>query len=150
VTALRSSPNGWWDWVAYARTDGNGTYDLGGLPTGQSYKLQFRDDDNGDYVTQYYNKQPRFDSGWEIDVPAPGEYSGYDAELVLAGHITGTVTKEGGVGLGEISVNAYASLDDYNNGNQLANTQTDGNGDYDLGGLPAEYHRLHRRVPRRQ
>src|SRR5664280_2601 len=61
------------------------------------------------------------------------------AQAVATGDIAGTVTAQvGGAHLANISVNAYASLDDYYSGNQAASTQTVSNGTYDFGGsLPA-------------
>src|SRR5665811_60034 len=58
------------------------------------------------------------------------------AQAVDAGHISGTVTNAGHDPLPNISVNVYASLNDYYNWNQLANQWTNADGTYDLGGLP--------------
>jgi uncharacterized protein (DUF2141 family) len=60
------------------------------------------------------------------------------AQAAGTGDITGSVTAQvGGGALANINVNAYASLDDYNNGNQAVSTQTNTEGTYDLVALPA-------------
>jgi len=124
-----------WNQLANQWTNADGTYDLGGLPVG-SYLVEFRDDNKGDYLTQYYKGQLTADQATLVPVTVGHTTPGIDAVLTVAGHISGTVTKAGGVGLNNISVNAYASLDDYNNGQQVANTGTNPDGTYDLGGLP--------------
>jgi len=126
--------------VANTGTNPDGTYDLGGLPASPTgYIVEFADWNNGDYIMQYYKGQLTADQATLVPVTIGTPETGIDAVLAVAGHISGTVTKAGGVGLNNISVNAYASLDDYNNGQQVANTGTGTNADgtYDLGGLPA-------------
>jgi hypothetical protein len=91
---------------------------------------------NGDYVIQFYNNEPTIDLATPVAVTAGVTHAGINATLAPAGHISGTVTKAGGVGLANVSVNAYASVDDYNNGNSIAGTITNADGSYDLGDLP--------------
>ena len=135
VAAYRADGSGGWNDVAWTQTAADGSYDLGGLPTG-SYRIEFRDDNDGAYVRQYYNNKPTIDLANPVAVTAGATTSGINATLAAAGHVTGTVTNAGAVGLGGINVNAYASVDDYNNGNQVNGTQTAADGSYDLGGLP--------------
>ncbi len=136
VTAYRSDD---WIQVAYDRSDPiTGDYDLDGLPTGD-YRVYFRDD-LGDYVPEYYDDQLTFAAGLDVHVNAPDVTSGIDAELALAGRITGRVTDADGVGLGDIFVEAVGTGDDWSSeGWPHAMTETDGT--YDLGFAPAgDYH----------
>ena len=121
--------------IASTQTSGDGSYDLGSLPTG-SYLVEFRDDTNGNYLTQLYNNEPTIDTANPVAVTAGATTSGINATLAPAGHITGTVTNASAVALANISVNAYASVDDYNNGHSIASTGTAADGSYDLGDLP--------------
>jgi uncharacterized membrane protein YhfC len=124
------------NWIANTQTNGDGSYDLGSLPAG-SYLVEFRDDNAGNYLTQLYNNKATIDTANPVAVTAGATHAGINAVLAPAGHITGTVTDASAVDLANITVNVYASVDDYNNGNQIANTQTNGDGSYDLGSLPA-------------
>ena len=130
-----NGPAGW------TLTNPDGTYDLGGLPAGDGYLVEFRDDDNGDYITQYYDGQVTIEAATPVSVTPGTPLSGIDAVLAPAGHITGTVTDASTTGLGGISVNAYR-----NNGPgnwEWANgTRTNPDGTYDLGGLPTGDYRI--------
>jgi hypothetical protein len=136
VQACVSDGNGGWNTISEIQTAADGTYDLGGLPTG-SYRVQFQDV-SGDHIAQWYHNQPDFSSANPVAVTAGATTPNIDAALLAAGHITGTVTAQvGGGTLGNIWVNVYASVADYNNGNPAANTRTNSDGTYDLGSLPA-------------
>ena len=101
-----------WVQVAYDRTDPiTGDYDIDGLPTGH-YRVYFRDD-FGDYVPEYYDDQVTFGAGQYVHVNAPDVTSGIDAELALAGRITGRVTDADGGGLSDIFVEAIGTADDW-------------------------------------
>ena len=137
VNALRNSGPGRPEWVNGTQTNPDGTYDLGGLPAGDGYYVEFRDDNGGDYITQYWDGEATLEAATPVSVTLGTPLSDIDAVLALAGHVTGTVTNASDVGLGGINVNAYASLVDYYSGNQVSGTQTNPDGTYDLGGLPA-------------
>ena len=118
------------------QTDFNGIYDLGDVPVGDGYLVEFSDD-AGDYVTQFFHEQPIINSADPVSVVFGTPREGVNAVLAPAGHISGTVTDTHGSNLANISVNVFASADDYQNGNPTAWTQTAADGTYDLGGLPA-------------
>jgi len=134
--------------AATTQTAANGSYDLSALPVG-SYLVEFRDDNTGDYVTQFYNNKATIDAATPVVVTVGNATPNIDAVLAVAGHITGTVTAQvGGDALANISVNVYASVDDYSNGNQAASTQTNPDGTYELGSLPVGSYLVE--FPRRQ
>jgi len=118
------------------QTDSNGIYDLGDVPVGDGYLVEFSDD-AGNYLTQFFHERPTIDSADPVSVVFGTPREGVNAVLAPAGHISGTVTDTHGSNLANISVNVFASADDYQNGNPTAWTQTAADGTYDLGGLPA-------------
>ena len=70
----------WWEWFNSGYTDANGEYTIGGLPAG-TYRVQFEDWQNGDYLTEVYDNAPDLDSGTDIVVPAETTVTGIDASL---------------------------------------------------------------------
>ncbi len=127
--------------AASTQTVANGAYDFGGsLPAG-SYLVEFRDDSSGNYLTQYYDAQSTIDSADPVAVTGGNTTDNIDAALAPAAHITGTVSKQGGGTLANIHVSASVA-DDQGGWNSLSDTQTAGNGTYDLGGLPAGSYRI--------
>ena len=137
-----NAANSWWDSTGWATTDASGNYDIGGLPSG-TYRLQFRDWQNGTYVTECYDNQPDLDSATDVAVTAPGTTAGIDVSLALGGHISGTVTgPDSTTPLQNIDVNAYqwnaaGSYWDYIN-----DADTDAYGNYDISGLPSGTYRV--------
>ena len=85
----------YWDYVGEADTDSDGTYDVGGLPSG-TYHVGFQDFDEV-WVTEFYNNAPTIDAGTNVVVTAPGTTSNINATLVKGGKITGTVTLPAGI-----------------------------------------------------
>ena len=137
VTAYRADRFGGWDEVNSTLTAADGSYELGGLPTG-SYVIELRDDLRGDYVTQFYGNQPTFAAADDVAVTAGATTSGIDATLAAAGHVSGTVSNASAAGLGGINVTAYR--DNGSDGwpwDEINDTQTAADGSYELGGLPA-------------
>ncbi|MEN8217489.1 MAG: carboxypeptidase regulatory-like domain-containing protein [Pseudomonadota bacterium] len=129
VYRLEGSNN--WIWLNADLTDASGNYDIGGLNTG-TYRLRFRDS-SGTYATEYYNDVLDFDSAMNIVVTVGTTRSNIDALLVLAGHITGTVTDSAGNPLIGIDVAAYRW-----NGSSwhwVNADSTDVSGYYDISGL---------------
>ena len=59
-----------------------------------------------------------------------------------AGHVTGTVTNAGGVGLAGIGVTVYQWSDVYDEWDYVSDATTTGDGSYDLGGLASGSYRL--------
>ena len=136
VSAMRPDGSGWWQDVSNTQTNADGSYDLGGLPTG-SYRIDFYDP-SGAYVEQYYNNKPTPDAGDDVAVTAGATTSGINARLAPGGNVTGTVKNASAAGIGGIGVDAFrynASLEWPWEG--VGYTQTNADGTYDLGGLPA-------------
>ncbi len=121
-----------WDWINGDSTDASGSYDIDSLATG-NYRVRFRDN-SGAYAVEYYNDAGDIDNtAMDIAVTTGMTTSGIDAQLVLAAHITGTVTDTAGNPLLGIDVAAYRW-----NGNHwiwLNADLTDAAGSYDIGGL---------------
>ncbi len=142
VNALRYTGDGdWaWEWVNGVQTAADGSYDLGGLPAGR-YRIQFSDD-SGNYVTQYFNNAPTIDEANDVAVAAGAWRYGINARLAPAGHVTGTVTDASAAGLGDITVQVYrdAGFGEWEMVGDGA--QTDVDGTYDIGGLPAGSYRI--------
>ena len=95
------------------------------------------------YATQYYNNKPTLALADNVAVTAGATTSGINATLAVAGHVTGTVTKAGGAGLGNIHVNAYRS--DGSGGWEpvdITGARTAADGTYDLGRLPTGSYRI--------
>jgi hypothetical protein len=109
----------------------DGTYTIGGLPTG-IYKAKF-EDPAGNYVSEYYDDKSSLDLGDGFDVTDGQTTANIDASLALAGQIAGTVTQvEGGSPVQDIVVAAFR-LDGTNAGSDVTGV----GGTYDIGGLPA-------------
>jgi 5-hydroxyisourate hydrolase-like protein (transthyretin family) len=131
--------NNQWDWLVDGYTKADGTYDIGGLPTG-TYRVWFRDE-AGAYVGQYYGNTTVWENAADVAVTAGATTSGIDATLAVAGHVTGTVKDTGGVAVRGIWVSAYRSSGSHWTYEGRVNV-TAANGTYDLGGLPAGTYRL--------
>ncbi len=103
---------GQYEHIAWAMTSSEpgaeGTYDLGGLPTG-SYVVQFWDDSGG-YLDQYYSTAEP--GTRDIQLATPVEFlgsgettSGIDAQMMVGATVSGAVTESDGIsGIGEIDV----------------------------------------------
>ena len=128
----------WWQMVHTTTTTINGTYDSGNLLPGL-YRLYFRDATRN-YLPEYYDNAPYFDSATQITVNEGGTNTA-DAALTPAGHIRGTVTAPDGVTpVDNISVAAYWYDGLY--WQWRSYSQTDSNGQYDVGGLTIGQHVL--------
>ncbi|TGN99958.1 hypothetical protein PN36_29885 [Candidatus Thiomargarita nelsonii] len=125
----------YWEGINSDLTDSAGRYDFEALQAGD-YRLRFKDS-SGTYATEYYDDAPNFGSATDITVTTNTTISNINAQLGMAGHITGTVTEEGsGDPLEGIGVAIY------HNGMWLGADLTDASGNYDLGGLNTGTYRL--------
>ncbi len=70
----------YWQWMGWAQTDAEGNYAIGGLAAG-TYRVEFGDWYNGDYLSEVYDNAPDLDSGTDIVVPAATTVTGIDASL---------------------------------------------------------------------
>lgn len=136
-----------WEFVEYGYTDGNGSYQAGGLPAG-NYKVGTYDESRS-YVDEYYNDKPDIVSANNVSVTV-GSITG-DIDFVLAesitGSISGTVRNTGGGRLAGIEVDLirYNTVDD--NWETLETTLTDGTGIYRFGTVEVGSCRLRFRDP---
>ena len=130
--------------VAWARTDVNGIYTLGGLGGG-SYLVQFTDD-AGNYLSEWYDDVRNWSEATGVAVSVGGTTPDIDAVLAPASHITGTVT-DGTDPIPNIRIAVYTFEDDGQGGgwwNERGEWQawTDAEGHYDLGGLEPGTYRI--------
>ena len=120
-----------------------GSYSLT-LPIGD-YRIGFSDEDNGNYVQEFYDDQPTVDSAGATTLTvAAAETETADAVLAPAGHITGTVTSAEGENF-SACVAAYPKVDgDYDlAAGPIATGQSFGSSyEYSLGGLPTGDYRV--------
>jgi hypothetical protein len=82
VSAYRSDGAGGWDWVSYAYSSADGSYDLGGLDTGNC-RIEFYDY-SGTYATEYYDDKPSLDAGDDVAVTAGSTTTGVNATLATS------------------------------------------------------------------
>lgn len=77
-------------------TDTDGTYTLGGLPTGE-YIVAFADWESGEeHIVQYYDHKPRWEEANPISLSPGQSRTGVDADLQREARITGTVVDSEG------------------------------------------------------
>ncbi len=125
------------NWLNGVSTDSNGYYTIYGLPAG-NYKIQFRTDwAPGNYVGEWYNDQGSFNDADTVTVTVGSTTSGIDAQLADGGSISGRVTDVSSNGIANIDVNVHDM-----NGNYIAWSSTDSNGDYTVQGIPAGDHKV--------
>ena len=113
------------------QTDDDGTYQLDGLPAG-TWRVGFVDQE-GSYLSEYYDDVTDFEQSTDIDVVAGDETPGIDAELADAAHVTGTVTDEQGHPLEGIFVSLRALED--GNWSYFGEAETAADGTYAMDGL---------------
>jgi len=144
AVAVYSLVDGSWDEIDSVYTNDYGYYIVGGV-RGGTYRLGFFDDDNGNYATEYYNNKANIDSATDVVVPPSATVSKIDAELDAGAHLTGKVTKPDGTGIADVDVVAYELQPDGEGGNSWQEStfaSTEGDGTYDVGGLPGGTFRL--------
>jgi hypothetical protein len=119
-------------WEACAETAADGTYTIGGLAN-DDYKVGFWPSEVN-YVGQYYDDKPNYETAQAVAVSGSGSITGIDASLQRGATITGTVlAADTHQPIDEASVCALIS-----NGNeQYSCAETDTDGTYTITGLPA-------------
>ncbi|MCU0286523.1 MAG: carboxypeptidase regulatory-like domain-containing protein, partial [Acidobacteria bacterium] len=117
--------------VAYASTDSQGNYSVGGIPTGD-YKIFFRGYQQN-YVPEWYNDKATFDTADQVSVTVGQTTPDIDAQLVQGGMISGRVTNAQGNGIYNVSANVH------NQDNEILyqHCHTDSQGYYTIYGIPA-------------
>ena len=144
AVAVYALVDGSWDEIDGAYTSEYGYYSVRGL-RGGTYRVGFVDDDNGNYATEYYDNKASIDSATDVVVPESATVANIDAELDDGSHITGKVTNPGGTGIADVAVVAYSLQPDGEGGNswqEATFASTEGDGAYDMGGLPGGTYRL--------
>ena len=106
------------------------------MPPGQ-YVVGFIDLD-GNYVNEYYDDHLDFFDSDLVTVIPGGVTAGIDAELAPGGHISGTVTDSAGEPIPDIEIDLGWLVDGQwlSFGDEFG-FQTEDDGTYDVGGLPA-------------
>ena len=132
-----------WEATDGVATEADGTYTLAGLPAG-TYRLGFDDPEAGAYAGEFYDNAQYVVDAADIDLEDGAAATGKNAELAIASHILGKVTKPGGTGIGGIDVTTYERIvyDSETYWVEFSSTVTADNGTYDLGGLPGREYRV--------
>lgn len=130
------------NYVTYDHTDGNGAYALRGLQPGD-YVVYFSTSSYNSsnathFLPEYYDGARYPDDATPITVTSGVDETGIDADLDIAGTISGTVTGEGRPLQGVI---VYAR--DSSTGGWSVNATTDVDGHYTIGNLYAANYTVH-------
>jgi hypothetical protein len=115
--------------VAGQLTNGGGEYSVYVAQPG-SYLVRFSDCGAGYTTTQWYYSAPRQEDAQTVQVVSDQMTPNVNGYLQSAGRVTGKLKDN----LAAVLTGACVKAEDQN-GAQLAETRTDGNGDYVLGGL---------------
>src|SRR6185312_8382487 len=115
-----------------ANTNASGEYTISGLAEG-SFRVNFStsacNSSCSNYVGQYYNDKPSFETAEEVAVLANKTTTGIDASLVEGGQVMGRVTSAA-------SGAPLAGIEACADSGQTSNcASTDGNGEYTVKGL---------------
>jgi hypothetical protein len=113
-------------------TSSNGTFELGGLPTG-TYSVSYDAGcgATGNWLQQWRNSSDNLATAASVAVKAGKTTPGIDATLQPGGQVTGTVTGPGGAVVGNICVNVETL-----SGTYQGSTETSPSGTYTVSGLP--------------
>ena len=132
---------GWWEhrWELSASTDALGGYDIGGL-AGGTYRLMFTDP-SGTWATEFFDDSMTTTAAHDVALASGGSFVA-NAELAEAGRIAGRVTSDGLNGIEGIQVGAGPFDVGAGFYEHIGWAQTDANGDYTIGGLPAGTYRV--------
>lgn len=135
-------PSAYWNYLSFGTTGSDGAYTIRGLRN-DSYRVEFVDNENGNYQTESYDDVPELDSAVDIVIAGNTTVTGINASLALGSKITGTVTgPDGTTPLSGISVFVYQFSSASNSWeiNTGANTLPDGS--YQVGSLSPGTYRL--------
>ena len=137
---------GYFEQVAAVQTGPDGMYALGGLSAGR-YQVRFDDWQNGSYRSEVYDDAAELYFGEDVVLGAGDSATGIDASLAVAGKISGVVTGVGGTpplsGI-HVAVYRWNGMD----WEPMWAGNTDDEGSYVVGGLPAGVHRVGFEDPR--
>jgi hypothetical protein len=128
--------NGRWALLTVTTTQFDGQYEVD-VPEGGPHILVFS---RHGYATEYYDNATTEATATNVPVTA-GVTTIANAELAVAGHVTGTITGAGGLGVPDVSITAWQRVGtDWHR--TAAAALTDDEGDYDLDGLSTGDFRL--------
>ncbi|WP_223622729.1 collagen binding domain-containing protein [Microbacterium sp. EST19A] len=116
--------------VGSTETDAAGEYDLGGLPAG-SYRVRFGSPDAA-LLSQYWKNEYSWSFATSVDVVEQQTVAGVDAALVVAGFISGTVTRA----VDQQPLFSMVSIYEVDGRFDIEFNYTDSNGQYRVG-VPA-------------
>jgi hypothetical protein len=133
------------DWVEESEgfTDATGAYLIEGLPD-ESYRITFESPD-GTYAYEAYDDVTDFSLATPVTVGDSEPDDAIDADLALAGQITGTVTHGADLPLGAAWVTVYEETPVEGGGSDwvsVSGAETDEFGDYEVDRLPAGSYRV--------
>ncbi len=103
----------YWTYIAEAKSATNGSYDISGLPTNSDYRVLF-DDLSPTYVSEFWGGGEYAEEGDPVSVTSPNTTANIDIQLERPAHITGRLTKAGGVSAGPdipVTVNRLVDAD---------------------------------------
>jgi 5-hydroxyisourate hydrolase-like protein (transthyretin family) len=131
---------GSWDWTwAGAETGPDGSYTIGGLPSGV-YRLEYWDW-SGAYAGEFYDGKDTLRSATAVAVRAGSTRAGIDVTLDPVGGISGTVTSAAdGTTVQGAWVSAYRTVG--KSWEWYGDAETGDDGTYSISGLPAGNYRL--------
>lgn len=120
------------------RTDSQGEYKTGDLPTGE-YRINFDGENDANYLRRYYDEADHLGAATKVPVTAGSTVSGIDAALSPGAQIFGTVTEAGtGVPLSGIEVCLWRKKNWMWPQEVQSCTKTDAAGNYAIRSLPAD------------
>lgn len=140
------SAGGWTsenDWETSTDANGNYTLDSFGMVTASGpadIKLLFRI--GSDYLASWWGGATEFEDASVLSLAAEGNLTGKDVQLVLGGHITGTVSGPDGQPLSDVDVRLYAIDLETHDWDGIETDRTYEDGSYDFRGLRAGVYRV--------
>ena len=118
--------------VACASSDSVGNYTISGLASG-SYVVSFEGPAESSYLEQWYNDQPTESTADPVTVTAPSTTVAINAQLEIAGSISGTITDaHSGLPIAGVCANAFSATDLYS---PVASACSNSAGGYQIQGL---------------
>jgi len=137
INGVRVIANGYdVEWTGETATDSAGDYTIKGLKAG-NYRLEFWDNDEPGYVTEWYDNKSGPETADLISVAVESVVQNIDAQLTTTGKIGGRITEDLGCGMAGVWVNAYR-VDD--SSEACASAQSNGDGSYIINNLaPGQY-----------
>lgn len=125
---------------ASALTDASGNYTLTGLSSG-NYRVQFQPPWGQNFVPQYWNDSPGYDSATVIPVAAGSMINSINAELVVGATVSGNVKGTGTPPINLANVQVRATPDP-GSGLQGGSASTDSYGNFTIIGLAGGEYQL--------